>query len=200
MTPAFTPLLSEGRAAFLDLGEGGSAPCRIAGFVGRSVFVQLDERLLDAAEGESALQAPDAHLLIEHRGAVRGVRGHLRRGDATGTAVLQLTDGFAGQRRTFSRAPLVLPVQVHPSAPDRSGWRTFTRDVSAGGMRIARQSAWDGAMRLDLTLTVRDGRRFDVVAEVLATYPESLGLRFLEIGDEASATLAQLAVDFHRSR
>jgi PilZ domain len=188
-TAVFTPLLAEGRCAQLDLGLAGSAPCRITGFAGPQVFLAVEDRLF--ADGE----AHAGYLLLdggdEH---IQALRGKVRR-IAPGRAVMQLTDPFSGQRRLFSRAPLVLP--AHVGGASGGEWDTFTRDVSAGGVRLARQSGWDGGDECTLTLRLGDDLRISVAAEVCRVSEDSLGLRFTRIEPEHRALLAELAVAYH---
>ena len=42
----------------------------------------------------------------------------------------------------FCRAPLVLPAHLRPVGDAEEPWTTFTRDISAGGLRVARQSGY----------------------------------------------------------
>jgi hypothetical protein len=189
MSAVFTPLLAEGRPAQLDLGLAGCRPCRILGFAGPQVFLEVDDVLFaedDALTGYLLLDSGDEHM--------QAVRGRVRRTEP-GTAVMELTDAFAGQRRLFSRAPLVLPVRVE--GPSGAGWDTFTRDISAGGMRLARQSGWDGADRCTLTVRVGDELRIPVEAEVCRVSEDSLGMRFAQIDPDHRALLAELALAYH---
>ena len=188
-TATFTPLLSEGRLGQLDLGLNGCEPCRITGFAGRDVFLKVEDHLF--AEG-SVLPG---YLLLDDSGTLQAVRGTVERTGAD-SAVLHLSDGVAGQRRLFSRAPLVLPAHVRDLDSERR-WDTFTRDVSAGGVRIARDAAFDDrTQRSAITLTVADVR---FVAEVVTTHVASdgIGMRFVNIQPEHRALLAELALAYH---
>jgi hypothetical protein len=188
MAAVFTPLLAEGRPAQLDLGPAGSRPCRILGFAGPQVFLAVDDALFAEDQvhtGYLLLDSGDEHM--------QAVRGRVRLTEP-GKALMELTDAFAGQRRLFSRAPLVLPVQVEGSAGE---WDTFTRDISAGGMRIARQSGWDGAERCTLRIRVGDELRIPVEAEICRVSEDSLGVRFAQIAPDHRALLAELAIAYH---
>jgi hypothetical protein len=185
----FTPLLSEGRLGQLDLGLNGCAPCRITGFAGRDVFLKVEERLF--ADG----RVLPGYLLLDDRGTLQAVRGTAEQ-TGPGGAVLHLSDGVAGQRRLFSRAPLVLPAHVRDLDSERR-WDTFTRDVSAGGVRIARDpESDDRSRRSAITLSVGDAR---FVAEAVTTHvgSDGIGMRFVLIEPEHRALLAELALAYH---
>jgi hypothetical protein len=191
MYATYTPLLAEGKTAQLDLGLAGSAACRITGFAGPQVLLEVRDSLF--AEGDVQ---PGYLLLDDGRGHIQAVRGNASR-LSPGTAVMHLTDTFSGQRRLFSRAPLVLPVVVHGTG-GAGQWDSFTRDVSAGGVALARQAAWDGSEALGVTIAIDEATRFDAETVVQRISPDALGLRFTSIEPEHRALLAELAVAFHR--
>jgi hypothetical protein len=91
----------------------------------------------------------------------------------------------------------VLPVHVRPDAG--AEWDTFTRDISAGGLAIARESAWDGAERCELTVRVGSEVRFTAEATVRRVSQASLGMSFVRIADEHRALLAEPALAYHRA-
>ncbi len=111
--------------------------------------------------------------------------------------VLRLTDDIRlGQRRTFSRAPLSLPARVRAGNGE---WSTVTRDLSAGGVCVAR----DGADSVDGAIEVRiQVADHEVVAKATAVRvtPSELGLRFEEIELDDRMLLASLALAYHRRR
>jgi hypothetical protein len=188
-TATFTPLLAEGRLGQLDLGVKGCEPCRITGFAGRDVFLKVEDRLFSEAG------VLPGYLLLDDRGTLQAVRGTAEH-TGPGSAVLRLSDGVAGQRRLFSRAPLVLPAHLRDLDSERH-WDTFTRDVSAGGLRIARSAtADDRSQRSAITLTIADVR---FVAEAVTTHVASdgIGMRFVHIEPEHRALLAELAIAYH---
>jgi hypothetical protein len=191
MPVSFTPRLAEGRRAQLDLGPAGARDCRITGFAGAQVFLAVDDALFadgDAHAGYLLLDGGDEHL--------QAVRGRVVRG-GPGVAVMHLADPFSGQRRTFSRAPLVLPVGVR--GEDGDEWDTVTRDISAGGLALARQPAWHGERRATLTVRVGSEVRFSAEAEVRRVSAASLGMSFTRIADTHRALLAELALAYHRA-
>ena len=108
MSLASMPQLVEGQPARLDVGE--SLPCRVIGFSGPDVVLALDEQPEEPPE-----VGDHAYLLLESDGRMQAVRGRI--GSPLGNeVVLRLTDDIRlGQRRTFSRAPVPLPVRVRSS-------------------------------------------------------------------------------------
>ena len=185
------PQLVEGQPARLDIGE--SLPCRVIGFSGSDVVLALEAQ----PEDPPAL-GDHAYLLIESAGRMQALRGRI--GSPPGTEViLRLSDDIRlGQRRTFSRAPLELPARVR-SLDGGDGWSTITRDVSAGGVCLAREGADPGTSSLEVRIQVAD---HEVVAEAVAVRVTvaDLGLRFEEIARDDRMLLASLALAYHRRR
>ena len=189
--PAVLPRLVEGQPARLDLGE--SIACRIIGFSGPDVVLSLEHQPDDAPE-----QGTPAYLLLESNGTIQAVRGRVGR-PAGDELVLRLTDDIRlGQRRTFSRAPLELPARVRPR-DGAAEWSTTTRDVSAGGVCIARGDADSEDQTLEITIQVADHEVVATATAVRVTN-EELGLRFEEIGRDDRMLLASLALAYHRRR
>jgi hypothetical protein len=190
MSLANMPKLVEGQPARLDVGE--SLPCRIIGFSGPEVVLAVEE------QPEEPPQVGDnAYLLLESDGRMQAVRGRI--GSPLGDeVVLTVTDDIRlGQRRTFSRAPVPLPVRLR--ARDGGEWSTMTRDVSAGGVCVAREGADTVEGTLELRIQVAD---HEVVAEAVAVRvtEAELGLRFEEIERDDRLLLASLALAYHRRR
>lgn len=183
------PQLVEGQPARLDIGE--SLPCRVIGFSGPDVVLALEEQPEEQPEIGSS-----AYLLIEAGGRIQAVRGHI--GSPAGEEiVLRLSDEFQlGQRRTFSRAPISLPAVVKTPAGE---WSTMTRDVSAGGVCVAREGADPGEGSVQVRIQVA---HHEVVAEAIAVRVtnDDLGLRFEEIERDDRMLLASLALAYHRRR
>lgn len=190
MSLAHMPQLVEGQPARLDV--GASLPCRIIGFSGPDVVLAVDERPEEPLEvGENA------YLLLESEGRMQAVRGRIG-SPLADEVVLTVTDDIRlGQRRTFSRAPLPLPVRLR----SRGGgeWTTTTRDVSAGGVCVGREGADSVDGPLELRIQVAD---HEVVAEAVAVRvtEAELGLRFEEIERDDRLLLASLALAYHRRR
>jgi hypothetical protein len=191
MHTTFTPLLAEGRHAQLDLGLHGCVSCRITGFAGPQIYLHVAGH---AFEGEVP-----AYLLLDGGGDhMQAVRGRARRLGDDGTAVLHLTDAFSGQRRLFSRAPLVLPAHVRPLGGGEV-WDTFTRDISAGGVGLVLQPGWDGNDRIAVTLALGADVSIDFEGRVLRAGPDGLGVGFTRIEPDARVLLGELTLAFHRS-
>jgi PilZ domain len=183
------PQLVEGQPAYLDIGE--SLPCRIIGFSGPDVVLALE------AQPEEELEiSSQAYLLIESEGRMQAVRGVI--GTPAGDEiVMRLSDDIRlGQRRTFSRAPISLPAVVKTPAGE---WSTMTRDVSAGGVCVAREGADPGEGSVQVRIQVAN---HEVVAEARAVRVtnDDLGLRFEEIERDDRMLLASLALAYHRRR
>ncbi len=181
--------LVEGQIARLDVGE--SLACRIIGFSGPEVVLALDQQ----PEEEIASGAA-AYLLLEADGQLQAVRGRVS-APLNGEVVIRLTDDIRlGQRRVFSRAPIPLPVRVKTEKAD---WASVTRDVSAGGVCVARDGAEYGGGAVQLTITVAS---HEVVAEarVVRVTESDLGVEFEQIEDADRLLLASLALAYHRPR
>jgi hypothetical protein len=189
MSLASMPHLVEGQPARLDVGE--SLPCRVIGFSGPDVVLALE-----AQPEEPTVLGAEAYLLLESDGRMQAVRGRI--GSPPGNElVLRLTDDIRlGQRRTFSRAPVPLPVRVRAGGEE---WTTVTRDVSAGGVSVERAGIEPGGARLEVRIQVAD---YEVVAEAVAVRigDADLGLRFDEIDRDDRLLLASLALAYHRRR
>jgi hypothetical protein len=183
------PQLVEGQPARLDIGE--SVPCRVIGFSGRDVVLALEQQPAELPE-----RGQQAYLLIESNDRMHAVRGTV--GEPAGEElVLRLSDDIRlGQRRIFSRAPISLPARVRAGG---SEWMTTTRDVSAGGVCVARGKADPVEGELEVRIQVAD---HEVVAAAVAVRVtnEDLGLRFEEIERGDRMLLASLALAYHRRR
>jgi PilZ domain len=186
------PQLFEGQPARVDIGE--SLPCRVIGFTGLNIVLALEQQPVD--DEELDFEKP-AYLLIDTGGRMQALRGHVD--SLVGQEmVLRLSDRIQlGQRRIFSRAPIPLPVVV--KSRDGAEWTTVTRDVSAGGVCVARAGATsvDGALELRIRVA-----NHEVVAEAIAmrVTTDDLGLRFEQIERDDRLLLASLALAYHRRR
>jgi hypothetical protein len=181
--------LVEGQPARLDVGE--SLACRIIGFSGPEVVLALE-----SFPEEDIVRGAAAYLLLESEGQLQAVRGRVTAPSAE-EVVLRLTDDIRlGQRRVFSRAPIPLPVRVRTRDAD---WASVTRDVSAGGVCVARDGDAPDDGSLQLTITVAN---HEVVAEarVVRVTESDLGVEFQQIEDQDRLLLASLALAYHRPR
>jgi PilZ domain len=198
MATGFASALSEGQPAQIDLGED-ALPCLVVGFDGADVMLAPSAPIPPEAIGEDGLTA---YVLIEAGGNLQALKAHIRKGFTEGELVATLLDPFRlGQRRNFSRAPLVLPAHVRPAGDTDPPVTSFTRDISAGGLRIARQSSYREADLHEVVLgLVQANREIRAMAETVRVTPADVSLRFTDIGAEDRLILAQLTFAFHRRR
>jgi c-di-GMP-binding flagellar brake protein YcgR len=112
--------------------------------------------------------------------------------------VVTLLDSF-GQRRLFSRAPLVLPAHLRPAGDGGDHWTTFTRDISAGGLRVARQSSYREAQEHEVVIgLVQASHEISARAQAVRVTGTDVSLSFTEIAPEDRLLLAQLTFAYHR--
>jgi hypothetical protein len=197
MATGFASALSEGQPAQLDLGEE-AVPCLVVGFSGADVVLAPG-----GAIPEDALAPGNtSYLLIEADGTLQALKARVRPGYTEGELVATLLDPFRlGQRRNFSRAPLVLPAHVRPAGDTEDPTTTFTRDISAGGLRIARQSGYREADLHEVVLgLVQANREIRVTAATVRVTPADVSLSFTDIEAEDRLLLAQLTFAYHRRR
>jgi hypothetical protein len=195
MAAGFASALSEGQPAQLDLGED-AVPCLVVGFQGADVMLAPGSELPGDALGRRTV----AYLLIEAGGSLHALKAQVREGYAEGELVATLLDPFRlGQRRHFSRAPIVLPAHLRPVGEADEPWTTFTRDVSAGGLRVARQSGYREAGEHEVVLgLVQANREIRARAAEVRVTGEDLSLSFTGIEADDRLLLAQLTFAYHR--
>jgi hypothetical protein len=195
MATGFASALSEGQPAQLDLGEE-AVPCLVVGFQGSDVMLAPGGELPEDAIGPRTI----GFLLIEAGGMLHALKAHVRQGYAEGELVATLLDPFRlGQRRNFSRAPIVLPAHLRPLGDEEKPWTTFTRDVSAGGMRVARQSSYREAGVHEIVLgLVQADREIRGTATAVRVTDTDVSLSFLDLEAEDRLLLAQLTFAYHR--
>ena len=197
MATGFASALTEGQPAQLDLGEE-AVPCLVVGFSGSDIV------LAPGGEIPAKALAPGntSYLLIEAGGSLQALKAHVRPGLVDGELVATLLDPFRlGQRRNFSRAPLVLPAHVRPAGETEAPATTFTRDISAGGLRVARQSSYREADLHEIVIgLVQAGREIRVMAETVRLTDTDVSLSFTDIEAEDRLLLAQLTFAYHRRR
>ena len=193
MATGFASVLSEGQPAQLDLGEE-VVGCRVVGFTGPEVVLELKGELPEEALGPGSV----TFLVIEAQGRLHALKAKLRHGSAESEMVVTLLDSF-GQRRLFSRAPLVLPAHLRPAGDSGDPWTTFTRDISAGGLRVARQSTYRPATVHEIVLgLVQAQHEIKAQAQVVRETDKDLSLSFTQIAPEDRLVLAQLTFAYHR--
>ena len=197
MATGFASALSEGQPAQLDLGDD-AVPCLVVGFTGNDVMLAPQAPLPDDALAPGLT----TYLLIEAGGSLQALKAAIKPGYAEGELIATLLDPFRlGQRRTFSRAPLVLPAHLRPVGDENAPATTFTRDISAGGLRIARQSSYREADVHEVVLgLVQANREIKGLAETVRMTDSDVSLSFIQIEPEDRLILAQLTFAFHRRR
>src|SRR3954447_8433223 len=197
MAISFASALSEGQPAQLDLGDE-AVPCLVVGFTGDDVVLAPQAEL----PPEALESGMTTYLLIEAGGSLQALKAEVRKGFSEGELVATLLDPFRlGQRRNFSRAPLVLPAHLRPAGDQAAPATTFTRDISAGGLRVARQSSYREADLHEVVLgLVQANREIRAMAETVRVTRADVSLRFTDIGAEDRLILAQLTFAFHRRR
>jgi PilZ domain len=194
MKTGFGSALSEGQLAQLDLGTE-AVPCHVVGFNGADIVLAFDK------EPDNGLPANGiSFLLIEFDGRLHALKAYVRAGSGEGEYVATLLDRFRlGQRRNFSRAPLVLPVHLRPLGDDEKPWTSFTRDLSAGGLRVARQASYREAEYHEIAIgLVGAGREIRATATPVRVTDTELSLSFTAIEPEDRLLLAQLTFAYHR--
>jgi hypothetical protein len=196
MKTGFGSALSEGQPAQLDLGKE-AVPCHVVGFNGADIVLAFEN------EPDNGLPANGlSFLLIESDGRLHALKAFVRSGSAEGEYVATLLDRFRlGQRRNFSRAPLVLPVHLRPLGDEDKPWTSFTRDISAGGLRVARQGSYREAEYHEIAIgLVGADREIRATATPVRVTDADLSLSFTAIEAEDRLLLAQLTFAYHRRR
>jgi len=198
MATGFASALSEGQPAQIDLGEE-AVPCIVVGFTGADVVLAPGGPIPADAIGPTGLIA---YLLIEAGGSLQALKAHIRGGHSGGELVATLLDPFRlGQRRNFSRAPLVLPAHLRPAGSTDDPKTTFTRDISAGGLRVAKQSSYVEADLHEVVIgLVQASREIRALAETVRVTDADVSLSFTDITAEERLILAQLTFAYHRRR
>ncbi len=173
-------------------------PCLVVGFSGADVVLAPNGNI----PPEALAPGNTSYLLIDAGGGLQALKAQVRSGLADGELVATLLDPFRlGQRRNFSRAPLVLPAHLRPVGDENAPATTFTRDISAGGLRIARQSSYREADVHEVVLgLVQANREIKGVAETVRMTDTDVSLSFIQIEPEDRLLLAQLTFAFHRRR
>ncbi len=131
---------------------------------------------------------------------MHALRAAVRPGPEAGKVLVTVTDAFRlGQRRRYSRAPLSLAATV-AALPGGEPWETVTRDISAGGVRMARtNAAGEHVETLSVVLTsLPADLRIETEAEVVRRSQRDLSLRFTRIAEHDVALLTQITVAYYR--
>jgi hypothetical protein len=166
----------------------------VVGFSGADVVLEVGKPAEEPAQGSVAF------LLLEAEGRLHALKTAIRPGTRESEMTVTLLDSFRlGQRRLFSRAPLVLPAHLRPAGDAEKPWTSFTRDISAGGLRVARQSSYRPADLHEVVLgLVKVQREIRALATVVRASDKDLSLSFSEIDADDRLLLAQLTFAYHR--
>jgi PilZ domain len=197
MATGFASALSEGQPAQLDLGEE-TLPCLVVGFSGSEIVLAPTGGLpLEPLEFGAA-----SYLLIEFGGSLQALKAQVRAGYSEGELIATLLDPFRlGQRRNFSRAPIVMPAHLRPLGDEDAPWTTFTRDISAGGLRVARQSSYRVSGFHEVTVgLVKTDHEVRAQAAAVRVTDKDISLSFTVIEPADRLLLAQLTFAYHRRR
>jgi hypothetical protein len=197
MATGFASALSEGQPAQLDLGDE-ALPCLVVGFTGADVMLAPQAPL----PPDALRRRMTTYLLLEAGGSLQALKAEIRKGHSEGEVIATLLDPFRlGQRRNFSRAPLVLPAHLRPAGDEEDPKTTFTRDISAGGLRVARQSSYIEAELHEVVIgLVQANRDIRAIAETVRVTDSDVSLSFTDIGAEDRLLLGQLTFAYHRRR
>jgi hypothetical protein len=192
--------LTEGQIVQLDLGIRTQAlPCRVLGFGGDGVMLAPISPL-GATTADALVQGATAYLIVDAGGHVHALRSRIGPAPDSEGIVVHVTDGFQpGQRRRYSRAPLALSAHMC-ALPAGDEWETVTRDISAGGVRIARTgAAGEAADAVAIVLEApQAGLRVAAEAAVVRRTPLDVSLRFTAIEPQDAALLQQLSIAYYR--
>jgi c-di-GMP-binding flagellar brake protein YcgR len=193
-------MLTEGQVVQLDLGGKTTAlPCRVLGFGGSTVML-APVVPASAPTADAILGGREGYVILDADNQVHALRARVTSSSEANEVVVAVTDSFRlGQRRQYSRAPLALPATVS-AFPSGEAWETVTRDISAGGVRMARTgAAGEQAEALTVVLTsAAAGLRIETKADVVRRSQRDLSLRFSEIADGDVALLTQITVAYYR--
>ena len=191
-------MLTEGQVVQLDLGGKTQAlPCRVLGFGGSTVMLAPIVPAT-APTAEAIESGREAFVVLDDDQQVHALRARVRPGSEPGEVVVTVTDSFRlGQRRQYSRAPLALGAQV---TGEGETWPTVTRDISPGGVRMARTGA-EGELADTLAIVLESppaGLRIEAEADVVRRSQRDLALRFTAIAEGDVALLTQITVAYYR--
>jgi hypothetical protein len=198
--------LVEGALVSLDVGSDAEPLlCRIVAFGGDDV-VLAPNKTPDEDQQSALTRGAESYLLLDAGNDLHALRCKPSKPTEAGDVVAAITDQFRlGQRRMFSRADLVLPATVTPldaeGQPAGEAWKTFTRDVSAGGVRLARQTAYAAAERHAVVIHLPAGEPpVETVVDIRRETDKDLGMRFLSIEADDRVRLEQAAIIWQRTR
>ena len=166
------------------------------------------ERTSSSRPARSCPRTPSRHglttyLLIDAGGTLQALKAEVRRAGTDGELVATLLDPFRlGQRRTFSRAPLVLPAHLRPLGEPRTRRRPPSPATSAPVACASRASPPTSAADVHEVVIglVQANREIKATAETVRETDTDVSLSFIEIEAEDRLILAQLTFAYHRRR
>jgi c-di-GMP-binding flagellar brake protein YcgR len=198
MATSTANILAEGQHVQLDLGGATQVlQCLVLGFAGTSVILAATAEAPETTT-EALAAGAAAYVIVDADGAVSALRARLRHVSGPDEIVLAITDDFQlGQRRRYSRAPIAIEARLRPLAGGDE-WRTVTRDISAGGVRVvATGDAGEASEEHEVHLEA-PGLSVRAQAEIVRRTDADLSLRFTAIDDDAASLLQQLSVAYYR--
>jgi len=198
MPIATAKMLTEGQVVQLDLGGKTQAlPCRVLGFGGSTVMLApVVAATAPTADAISAGRA--AYVILDDDRQVHALRAQVSRASEPDEIIVTVTDSYRlGQRRRYSRAPLALAATATAGGET---WETVTRDISAGGVRMARTgAAGEQGDTLSLVLeSAPSGLRIEADAAIVRRSQRDLSLTFTRIAESDVALLSQITVAYYR--
>ena len=194
MATGFASTLTEGQPAQLDLGDEAFPAWSSASPAPKSCSPPTAELPEDALESDG-----ESYLLIDAGGSCRRSRpasARLQRRRARRDAARPVPPRSAPDLQPRAARPARAPA---PAGRRGAPATTFTRDVSAGGLRVKRQSTYRPADVHSIVIAlVQAEREIRATAATVRETSEDVSLSFVEIGAEDRLILAQLTFAYHR--
>src|SRR5215207_3901833 len=180
-------MLTEGQVVQLDLGGKTQAlPCRVLGFGGSTVM--LAPVVAATAPTADAISAGrSAYVILDDDRQVHALRAQVSRASEPHEIIVTVTDSYR----------LALAATVTAGGET---WETVTRDISAGGVRMARTGAvGEHGDTLSLVLeSAPSGLRIEADAAIVRRSQRDLSLTFTRIAESDVALLSQITVAYYR--
>jgi hypothetical protein len=193
------PILHEGARVTLDAGgDTAMVECRVVGLTG-DVLALLPIRFPPPETSRRLAMRVPCLVLFDAGGQVRALRGTPAGVRSGGYLLVALADRFRlGQKRRYSRAPLVLAVELTDPVGGEA-WTSETIDVSATGMRVRRPDVGEPARGGNVRISIPDG---DVVgpATLVRAEREWISYNLAELAPGDRDRLATLVLAYHREK
>src|SRR4051794_24968570 len=188
-------VIAEGDTVALD--RGGDVRVleySIVAFLGPSIVLRpvLAARLTTPDAPDEGAQV---YLLVPVSDGLRALAGSVRPLDPP-LIVFEMSDSFSlGQRRWWSRAPVVLRARLEPRGGGPPPTDTETVDVSPGGVKVKRQPGMPVWPRYTVVLSGDLlGEPLTAEAVPARAEPSQLGLRFTDVAAQDQQRLAALVL------